>query len=399
MVGEIRNRVGNFYMRNTPLRLAVLGDLHYEPAEHQAFAAARKQLGKLAPDFIVQLGDHGGYSHCGSWQSFEEGRDYLAGFGRPYHTLVGNHDLEGFEYATDAESVAAFCRAFGLERPYYAVDWGPALGIFLSSTRFRDNPHSHHEVYIDDVQVEWFERTLREHRERPTFVFSHAPIFGSGVRVLQSVHLMCPNAWLNHTDRPERFLRIVEDHRQIKLWFSAHNHLGQHYHDSISILNGCAFVHTGVIGEVSRDGRRHSRAIDCDDRGLTLHTQDHLKKTLVADLRMSYGDNACERLTAGGNGDSHLHFSPPAIPTGAERWEFGESVFALARGMLVEFDRALEAPLGVVAHGLERPSVAMHEGRLVVEDSAGRFEVAANSQGRFWQVYAPNPWREATRSA
>ena len=379
-----------------PFRIAVLGDLHYERFERRDYIAVRKQLSKLGLDLVVQLGDHGGYSHCGTRQSFEEGREFLQGMGKPFHTLIGNHDLEGPEFATDAESVAGFCQAFSYSRPFHSADWGPALGVLLSSTRFRDNPNSHHEVHVDDEQFDWLERTLDENRQRPTFVFSHAPILGSGVRVLQSIHLMCPNAWLNHTDRPERFIELVARHPQVKLWFSAHNHLGQQYPDSISVVGNCAFVHTGVIGDVTRDERRHSRLIECDDDGLTLFTFDHLAKKAIPDLSLRYADGEFTRLSSPSDEDSEQHFSPPAMPQNGDGWEFGESVFAWSRRMLIEFDRQIRAPLGVVAVLAEEPKLSLCDRVLCVETDRRRLEFPPNSHGRYWQVFAPNPYLAAS---
>jgi hypothetical protein len=56
--------------------------------------------------------------------------------------------------------------------------------------------------------------------------------------------------------RPQRFIQLVEQHPNIKLWFSGHFHLSQNYADSISVVGSCAFVQTGVIGECNRDGNR-----------------------------------------------------------------------------------------------------------------------------------------------
>src|SRR5690349_7785742 len=126
-------------------KIAVLGDLHYETAQDDLFRAARTQISVQRPDAVFQLGDHGGYSHCGSRLSFDEGLEFLSGFGCPHYTLIGNHDLEGAEFATDAQSVAAWCQTFDRALPYYTVDLGDALAICLSSIRFRSNPVCHHE--------------------------------------------------------------------------------------------------------------------------------------------------------------------------------------------------------------------------------------------------------------
>lgn len=313
---------------------------------------------------------------------------------------MGNHDLEGRDYATDAEAVAAWCEAFDAQRPYCEVDLGNALGICLSSTRFRANPGCCHEVHLDDAQIDWFAATLKRNRRRPTFVFSHAPVLGSGLRVLQSIHLKCPNAWLNHTDQPERFIELVRKNPQIKLWFSAHNHLGQNYHDSISRVGSCTFVHTGVIGEVSRDGCHHSRFVEFDAEGFQLSTIDHETGELTANARHRYADGKSEVLSPHTAVDGAIHFSPPPFPAGRDCLQLGESVFVLHRGMLVEYDRKLRAPVGVVIEGLVDEVPRARAGELQLVDPRGAVRVLRpNARGRWSQIFEPNPQLETRRSA
>lgn len=381
-------------------RFAVVGDLHYEAPQDDSYRAARAQILGLGPDDIVQLGDQGGYSHCGTWQSFMEGLDFLQGFDRPFATLMGNHDMEGPEYASDSETVAAWCEAFGARAPHRVFAIGPALAICLSTTRFRANRGCCHEVFIDDSQFAWFEEMLSQNRQRPTFVFSHAPILGSGLRVLQSIHLKCPNAWLNHTDRPERFIQVVRRHPQIKLWFSAHNHLGQNYPDSFSRVGDCTFVHTGVIGDVSRDDARHSRLVEHDRHGYRLSTVDHRSGETVANFRYDYTSGVGEMLSPHAATNGEVHFAPPPFPTGAAPLAAGRSVFAVSRGMLVEFDAELKAPLGVVAQDLADAEVRSISGELHFVSTRGTVQIVRpNEAGRFLRIFEPNPWREQRRSA
>ena len=351
------------------------------------------------PDAIFQLGDQGGYSHCGTWQSFMEGLDFLQGFDQPFATLLGNHDMEGPEYDCDAETVAAWCQAFGATTPYRQVDLGHALGICLSTTRFRANRGCCHEVYIDEAQLAWFTETLARNRTRPTFVFSHAPIIGSGLRVLQNIHLKCPNAWLNHTDRPERFIEIVRANPQIKLWFSAHNHLGQDYADSISRVGHCTFVHTGVIGDVTRDGARHSRLVEHDRRGYLLSTIDHRSGEVVANLRYEYASLTAEILSAHPAVNGEVHFAPPAFPA-KPLLVIGRSAFRIERDMLVEYDVELRAPLGVVAEGVGAAQIRAVGSELHVAGARGALGVVRpNAAGRYLQIFEPNPWLEQRLSA
>ncbi|HWC89797.1 MAG TPA: metallophosphoesterase [Pirellulales bacterium] len=379
--------------------LAVVGDLHYEPHLADQFVAARRQLAALTPEAVIQLGDHGGYSHCGSQQSFDEGLEFLSGFDCPTHTIIGNHDLEGAEFARDEQSIAAFCQTFALERPYYTLDLGDALAICLSSTAFRTNLASHHEVHLDPAQLHWLRATLAAQPDRPTFVFSHAPILGSGARVLQSVHLKCPNAWLNHTDQPAQFARLVEEHPQIKLWFSAHNHLGQQYVDSITRLGQCTCVHTGVIGDISRDGRHQSRMLAFDAAGFELSTVDHDSLACTVDVEHDYRSGRWNRLSASAAADESVHFAPPPMPRGRQRLAIGDSVFAIHRDMVVEYDRHWAAPLGVVHERLAGAAVRVKGETLEVIGPFGGIAYRPGIAGRYSQIFAPNPWRSARRSA
>lgn len=381
-------------------RIAVLGDLHYELPQDQDYRAARGQILSYRPDAVVQLGDQGGYSHCGTWLSFQEGLDFLRGFDLPWYTLIGNHDMEGPAYRTDAEAVAAWCAAFEKPSPYYTMDLGETLGICLSSTRFRASPASPHEVHIDDQQIAWLEKTLAANPLRPTFIFAHVPILGSGLRILQNVHLKCPNAWLNHTDQPERFIGIVRQHPQVKLWFSAHNHLGQMYTDSISQVGNCSFVHTGVIGNVTRDDFRHSRLIDFNDRGFTISTIDHATGTLFGNLRHDYRANTFEQISEVYVPENPLYFPPPRCPTHADRLQNDLSVFAIHRGMLVEFDRTLASPIGVVLEGLADEEVQIRDGVLRIVDRHGKStQLHPNAQGRYLHIFTPNTWHDQVLSA
>lgn len=53
----------------------------------------------------------GGYkANPGSQQCFDTAKAFLDGIGAPVRLVTGNHDLEGAEFPTDAENLAAWCR-------------------------------------------------------------------------------------------------------------------------------------------------------------------------------------------------------------------------------------------------------------------------------------------------
>lgn len=126
-----------------------------------------------------------------------------------YNIVGGNHDLEGIdEFPTDEANLEAYLSILGKETPQFAHEIAPkVLVVGLGSTQFRTAQYTSHEVAVDQAQIEWFEKTIAEHPEEDgwqIFVFSHAPIIGSALRVLQ-VLLPClysPHADMFPPDQP-----------------------------------------------------------------------------------------------------------------------------------------------------------------------------------------------------
>lgn len=148
---------------------------------------------------LVCLGDLGrgnkdsrhGPGDAGTSECFQQAKRYLDGYDIPYDLVTGNHDLEALdEFATDADNLRAWMDCFGRSTPHFHRYLGSqTLLLGLSTVRFRDAPYSSHEVYIDDAQIEWFRHMVESHAAQDGWtilVFSHAPILGSGLRVLQT---------------------------------------------------------------------------------------------------------------------------------------------------------------------------------------------------------------------
>ena len=388
------------------LNLAVIGDLHLEPASLGQWEGAREQLraalcdedGRpLANARVVQLGDLGAYAaKPGSRACFAVASSFLAGFAPlPFSLVTGNHDLEGFDdFASDAENLAAWRETFG-QHHFWAVRAGGHLLVGLSTTRFRDAPGSCHEVFIDDAQLAWFAATLAANRDVPTLVFSHAPPAGSGLRTLPAVHVKNRCAWLNHGQEnrlvfselaatnpqvsgPRSLLRSLAAARvvdmcrpahsplssQLKLWFSGHFHLSQDYADSLNVCGECTFVQVGVIGSsASRDGRSHSRLLRADAQGFSLFTVDHNRGgALRLDMARSYvpvGD-ACplvwpaaqnQALTSWPGSEWMLSLDSCKLGGSGSRsdWLYtGNGELTVQDGALVEYCSLSRSPLGVV---------------------------------------------------
>ena len=248
--------------------------------------------------FVVSLGDLGESKDCtgsgslfaGTTECFKLARDYLDGYGVPFDVVGGNHDLEGIdEFFTDEANLEAYLKGLGKETPQFCHEVAEkTLVVGLGSTAFRSAKYTSHEVVVDDEQIAWFEETIKAHPASEgwkIFCFSHAPIIGSGLRVLQECHVVNGCCWLNHNDGPQsrKFIETIRENPQIKGWFSGHFHLSHDYEDSMSFPEGnnrgsCVFGQTAVMtARSTRDGRRQSRLIRGNKDGFEICTVNHAK--------------------------------------------------------------------------------------------------------------------------
>eukprot|EP00520_Triparma_pacifica_P002166 CAMPEP_0118637670 /NCGR_PEP_ID=MMETSP0785-20121206/3273_1 /TAXON_ID=91992 /ORGANISM="Bolidomonas pacifica, Strain CCMP 1866" /LENGTH=288 /DNA_ID=CAMNT_0006528865 /DNA_START=72 /DNA_END=934 /DNA_ORIENTATION=- len=276
-----------------------------------------KSTGSLQPTpstYMVSLGDLGRKEirhlpgDAGTTESFKMAKEYLDGFDFPYGVITGNHDLEGLdEFASDDDNIIAFHDVFHTAElhgsstptePYWCKELSDDVILLgLCTTRFREAVHSSHEVYVDDVQMKWFEDKVKENKDKKVIVFSHAPPLGSGLKILQDVHLRNGCAYINHSgeiERARRFVGLVKDNPQIKLWFSGHYHLSHDFEDSISNVGSCTFVQCGVIGGKStRDDTRQTRVVEIFEQGggaAEVYTiNHHLNGEVRLDARCDFG--------------------------------------------------------------------------------------------------------------
>jgi hypothetical protein len=154
-----------------------------------------------------------------------------------------------------------------------------------------------------------------------------------------------------------------------------------------------------VIGEVSRDGKHQSRLVCFDRAGFELSTVDHDTRESRVDARHDYRSGAWQRVSPCAAPDESVHFAPPPMPQGRQRLAIGESVFAVYRDMVVEYDRQWAAPLGVVHEGVGDAAVRVKGDCLEVIGPNGGVAYRPGIAGRYGRIFAPNPWRAARRSA
>jgi hypothetical protein len=425
------------------------GDLTTAQLEH--LLQSRHQHQQPAT-VVVSLGDLGRKEirhepgDAGTTKSFEDAKDYLDGFEIPYDLITGNHDLEGLdEFESDQANLKAWMDCFDKKMPQFSRYVGEkTLLLGLSTVQFRDAPYSSHEVHIDNEQIEWFRSVVERHPAKDGWkilVFSHAPIIGSGLRFLQSVHVMNGCAWLNHcsaSDVRSSFIRIVQDNPQIKCWASGHFHLSHEFQDSLVQVGNCTFVQVGVMGKHStRDGRRQSRFFrGCRDEFIEIYSINHHQRRcddkksevrLDATIDLQSGKLLYIHEQMNGKGGdvskaSHLASKDPNwfkafVPRDEDGcyldeldgaigaicqskicwWHMADGkVLGLHQGQLVEYDSETLAPLGVVIpeermNNREVLVVQNKTALALVDDETQDIEVIhPNQDGSYWRIFQRN---------
>lgn len=266
------------------VRFVVLGDIHHKPTENRLWDQAIEDLNALQPDAVLAVGDLTGGETTGTSEGMRQVTAMLDRFHADWYAVIGNHDLQAREFETDEEALASFLFHVRRDTPGFRADFGPVTVLGLSNTKRRRNPVTPNEIVFEADQLDWCRDELARIPDRPVLILAHVPPMGSGLITMAELHAHVGNAFANQNHRSGDIMKLARDHSNILMWFSGHNHLGQHYRDAVSTRLGISFVHTGVVGGQSRDGFRHSRVIDIYPDRLVIGTFDHTLRCRLPEL-------------------------------------------------------------------------------------------------------------------
>lgn len=98
----------------------------------------------------------------------------------------------GYTAASGYKTVACWFDAGGQHlNTFFLLCSPPDPGVPPCTATSCSNPHSVHEVHVDEEQLSFLRTELDAAAAagRPVVVFTHAPILGSGLKVVQTVHV------------------------------------------------------------------------------------------------------------------------------------------------------------------------------------------------------------------
>jgi 3',5'-cyclic AMP phosphodiesterase CpdA len=269
--------------RKRALRVAHLTDIHVEPERRagEGMAACLHHVQQLAdePELIVTGGD----SVMDSFEAddarttlqWDLWRRVLASdCSTSVRSCIGNHDVWGWAKSksktTGNEPTWGKKRAvemLRLEERYYAFSQAGWQFIVLDSTQPLPDGSEGYTAHVDEVQLDWLARTLRDTpADTPTLIISHIPILSASAILWAQDDRgnFTISGSLMHTDCV-KLKDLFAKHPNVKLCISGHLHLV----DRVD-YNGVTYLCNGAVSGNWWQGRHK----DCDEGYVLLDLYD-----------------------------------------------------------------------------------------------------------------------------
>ncbi|MGE5190481.1 MAG: metallophosphoesterase family protein [Gemmatimonadota bacterium] len=179
----------------------VVGDTRND--RHGVFPRILAAVANSDMEFLIHTGDLEDRGGPASWETF---RRRAAGFRKPLHVAIGNHEVKG-------ATAEQFARFFGLAGPSYSFTHRNACFVVLDNARGRFPPGT----------LDWLDRELSRHPKRKggiryLVVAMHAPPRTDSI----TPHGMDKR----YGDQSGKLLAILSRHR-VDLVLCGHEHMHQ----------------------------------------------------------------------------------------------------------------------------------------------------------------------------
>lgn len=369
------------------MRIAFIGDLQYWKAEIEELGRKMEQIKRFSPDLSIVMGDFGG-SKMRSAEGLEETKEYVSRAGCPFHAIFGNHDVEYWPDNINAyDPEATYRGVFGC-CPNRSFKINGVLVVCLSIERQPpETMITPYTVYISEQQYLWAKNDIESNRDMPCIIVAHAPVAGSGLRCDRPMHNAALDTYLDQTFEARRWVELLRDNPQIKVWVSAHFHLGHDYDTAITKRGGVVHISCGVVTCCTRDERCHTRIADItEDKRLLVYTLDHNnddKLILDAEIDLTGKNEPLGRIAAPKEREVLLGDDEPVCVW----YDPKDDIYYIStqKGMLWEYDMGLLDISGALSYENPVKELARTDKRLCMEFAAGGFGSVELGSRKRWQ--------------
>jgi hypothetical protein len=217
--------------------ITVIGDPHL-PGRN--VAAKEKLISTLNTwkntDLVVAVGDI--CKSTGTDEEYSFARKFFAKLEKPLALINGNHDYvfshsDGSWHPKMAtpevrsKKLNKFMQTFNMNELYYSKVISGYHLVFLSL----DSLYTKHYAELSSKQLQWFDWQLHKHKDKPTIVFCHAPLWWKVLTKLKP-------GIKNFTIQPMNEIRdVLKKHKQVFMWVAGHVHMGAENSFSRGFLN------------------------------------------------------------------------------------------------------------------------------------------------------------------
>jgi len=213
----------------------------------RVLAEAVTMANRLAPDFVITVGDHiNGYNRTAQWlPQMKRYKRYMAKLDMPWYPVAGNHDTYGYRGAKGG-NLANYKKHFG--PLYYSFDYRFAhiVALFSDESLSFSNPAVNQNM--SKAQMAWLRKDLQATPADIVFCFLHHPRWTPGYRGCN---------W-------PRVHEILKRDGRVKAVFAGHLHL---YRDD-GVQDGIHYYTLAATG-----GRLNDRL----GRSAAIHHVDHVR--------------------------------------------------------------------------------------------------------------------------
>lgn len=278
-----------------PYTITVLGDPHLPGHNLKAKEQLIETLNTWNDtDLVVAVGDL--CESTGTPEEYRFAKEYFSKLKKPLAVINGNHDYvfsksdgswhpEMASAKDRSQKLNLFMQTFEMDQLYYSKVVGNYHLIFLSL----DSLATKYYAELSAKQLQWFDWQLHQHKDKPTIVFCHAPLWW---KILTKIKPGIGNFTIQPMDAVKE---ILKKHKQVFMWVAGHVHMGAEnkysrgflnvYNRRIFNINNCDLDGRSILEGIKMNLVKHenlwTKNLELYSDRVIVKTYDHNAKKVI----------------------------------------------------------------------------------------------------------------------